>query len=145
MDVTIILRDPILTEGGTIILLPQVAPLLDVKAVRVEVAATLSFVYFDHASNEQWSLRFDRAPADVDRSRSTRSKLLTVGSGNYNNLQGEQVSIEQFNVFHIFGSRVNERKSYAIGSNFFDEIKQAVDCKLFGDHARVCIAGHGVN
>lgn len=140
MKLVVTLQDPLLTEGGTIVVVPRSVSQTELKLAEVEVSARLSFVYFDYDANDRWTLHFDRAPAEVDKSRSTRFKLMTVGSADYEDGRGHHVTLAQYNVFHVSGRLASEQESQAIGNDFLEQIKEADGhCRSFGDHAKVCV------
>ena len=140
MDVIIDLSGPIM-EGGTIIVVytmdqpHMAAPVPDKRTARVE--SDFTFVIIPLGGASPGTLTFDITGEDAGVRSRIATKRLSVGSGSYDDQEGRRVTVDQSEIYHIFGPKTTEQQSYARGVYYTKYIAARLDCRP-GEHLDVC-------
>ena len=140
-DVTIYLQEPILTEGGTIIVLPKQVPLADIersktypnpalsderldqrrpiaasdKRFGAVVSSPVSVVEFVYPQGGSYDFRILPSPEFANLDDQIQSRLIGVGdSGDLHPKTGEEVDIPVVQTIHVYGKAVSEGDSRTV-------------------------------
>jgi hypothetical protein len=143
-DVTIYLDDPILSRGGTVVVLPYaVSSYVTVPAKMNEngekvtffasVSSTVSVVRFNYIETESYVFRFAPKNSAHPRANSVMTKLLSYGSAsNYDETINAMVEFTDFQAFAVTGELGSEAQSRKDESDIFEYLNSGkLNCTSF--------------